>query len=88
MREIEKNTQRSRRRLGPAQKPDENAKGTETECACQKRCKIAEAALQIKPDSSQDMQKKRGENNHALWPKMREKDLLKFLAAHSLSVGE
>lgn len=28
--------------------------------------------------------KKRGENNHALWPKMREKDLLKFLSAHLL----
>lgn len=32
--------------------------------------------------------KKRGENNHALWPKMREKDLLKFLAAHSLKTGD
>ncbi|MFO0616540.1 MAG: hypothetical protein U0414_28365 [Polyangiaceae bacterium] len=32
--------------------------------------------------------KKRGENNHALWPKTREKDVLKFLAAHSLSVSD
>lgn len=32
--------------------------------------------------------KKRGENNHALWPRMREKDLLKFLASHSLTIHD